>query len=197
MNTVDASGLEDSEVLAELYNSAKPLGMGIYQYKAEVMDTNEATLLLTKGKQFDYVFGRCMKVDFSNYPILNSSSFDYEYGKGTMQRSIDNVRNKTLTSTYPRDVPTQQELDETINKCQINVSSLDFSSTIAGNSLDKFDKVWFIDSFCNELEKSGLPYSRDWCMYMGTDGENAQFVGSMGGRFEIGVMQQVIKRISK
>lgn len=197
MSTVDATGLEASEVLAELYNNAKPLGMGIHQYKAEVMDTNEATLLLEKGKRFDYVFGRYMKVDFSKYPILNPDSFDSQYGKGTMQKLVDNVRNNITSVIVPRDMPTQQELDDTTNKCKINITSLDLSRTVAGNSLQKFDEVWFVDSFCKELEKSGLPYPYDWCMYMETNGNKARFVGSMGGGFEIDVTAPVIKRVAK
>lgn len=196
MDTVDATGLEASEVLAELYNNSKPLGMGIYQYKAEVMDTNEASLLLSKGKKFDYVFGRYMKVDFSNYPLLNPGSFDSQYGEGTMKKLVDNVRNNIASIIIPRDMPTQQELDETIEKCQINVTSLDLSKTVMGNSLNKFDKVWFIDSFCKELEEMGLPYPYDWCMYMETNGNRARFLGSMGGGFEIDVTSPIIKHVS-
>lgn len=141
MTTVDATGLNASEVLAELYNNSKPLGMGIYQYKDEMMDVDEASLLLTKGNQFDYVFGRYMKVDFSKYPVISSSSFDSQYGEGTMQRLIDNVRNNTISGIIPRVMPTQQELDETIKNCQINITPLDLSSTVTENTLNQFDKV--------------------------------------------------------
>ena len=38
MSTIDATGLNRAEVLAELYNNSKPVGMGVYQYKAKNND---------------------------------------------------------------------------------------------------------------------------------------------------------------
>lgn len=199
-HTVDATGLNEAEVLAELYNSAKPFGMGIYQYKVQIITTEEAERELTKTKYFDYLHGRSMKIGFEKYPELNTWGYDRDYGVGAVQKCVDNVKSRSLTVTIPRSAPTETELKETLDACNkgITITSLPIYSgkPIASLQLNKFDKVWFDKSFCDELKTLGVPYPDSWHMFMGKDDDTneAQFAGSMGGRFVVGLNLPVVTR---
>lgn len=177
MTLIDATGCDPSELLAELYNNAKSLGMGIYQYQAKLITPHEALLLLSQTKNFDYLLGRCIKVNLENFPLICSFGYDREYGQGALQKIVNNVKLKITTGTIPRDMPTKSALKETIEQCKISIG--DLSNTVFGNNLNKFDKVWFTDSFCKQLEQQNFPYPRDWCMYMETIENTARFMGSM------------------
>lgn len=68
---IDISGKDKAEVLARLYNAAKPLGMGILDFEEGDMPIEEAREMLATGHTFfDYVKGRVMKVN------LSGDSFD-------------------------------------------------------------------------------------------------------------------------
>jgi hypothetical protein len=176
-NEVDATGLNPAEVLAELYNNAK--SNYIYQYDATSMTAEDAEKYLLRSKYFDYLKGRCMKLNFDKYPIINVSSYDAHYGTGYAQQCLDRVKNATLTTTIPRG-----PFDLTLGK------------TVASLSLNKFDKVWFVNSFVKELESAGIPYPTDWHMFMGIENNQANFSGSMGGSYAISVNAPVVKTIN-
>jgi hypothetical protein len=66
MSDVNIAGKNKADILRRLYNNAKPLGMGFLHYTPEDMTVEEAQALLDSGQTyFDYVKGRCMKVDLS------------------------------------------------------------------------------------------------------------------------------------
>lgn len=199
VNEVDATGLNPAEVLAELYNNAKPIGMGIYQYDATAMTAEDAEKYLLGSKYFEYLKGRYMKLNFNKYPIINVSSYDAHYGTGYAQQCLDRVKNATLTTTIPRGPATEQELKETVEKCKLTISQFDLTlgKTVASLSLNKFDKVWFVDSFVKELEDAGIPYPTDWHMFMGIEIDQAKFIGSMGGSYVVSVNAPVVKIINR
>lgn len=63
---MDISKFDKADVLATLYNSAKPLGLGMLHYTPQPMMREEAQLMLDAGQTyFDYVKGRVMKIDLS------------------------------------------------------------------------------------------------------------------------------------
>jgi hypothetical protein len=115
---VNASGLSESSVLAELYNNAKPLGMGIFSYKDEVMSSEQAEQILIKRQDyvdFDCIHGRSIETSFEYFPDIISNSYDTCYGVGKMQQCIDNLRNGTPTTTSPRKAPNRTELQDTLD----------------------------------------------------------------------------------
>lgn len=89
---IDCTGLDKAEVLAGLYNRSSPLGMGIYQARSGIMTKKEAEKLLEERDDFDYLYGRPVKTDFSNYPILRENMYDRDQGEGAMQRVIDSLK---------------------------------------------------------------------------------------------------------
>lgn len=63
---MNIGGLNRAEVLAALYNRAKPQGMGFLHYNPELMTTEQAQGILDGGHtSFDYLSGRVMKIDLS------------------------------------------------------------------------------------------------------------------------------------
>ena len=68
---IDIKELNKADVLAALYNSSKPQGMGFLHYDAKLMSRKEAQKLLDAGQTyFDYLNGRVMKVDLSDEQLL-------------------------------------------------------------------------------------------------------------------------------
>jgi hypothetical protein len=198
MSKINCGTLAKGVVLAHLYNNSKPLGMGLYQYKAKAMTKADANKLLEGNNYFDYLHGRPMKINFSNYPELDPWGYDRDNGgTGTMEHLVGELKNgKGISFDVPREEPSQEELDGTLEKCKINVTAFNLPT---GKTVDdipelkQFDKVWFNNDFCKVLEQQGIPYPFEWHMFMSKENGKASFVGSMGGRFQISTSQPCIK----
>lgn len=92
MTTIDTTGLDTADVLAALYNAARPQGIGFLHYKPEPMTRDEAKTWLGNGttSYFDYLLGRVMKVRISN--PLDPTLYDRDNGNGAAARAIDALR---------------------------------------------------------------------------------------------------------
>lgn len=89
---MDIAGLSKAKVLAALFNSAKPLGLGIIHYKVNrVMDEKEAAELLEEQTYFDYHEGRLMKVDLSEDEV-RTSLYNRDNGEGAAEAAVDAIR---------------------------------------------------------------------------------------------------------
>ena len=62
---MNIEGLNKAEILKELYNNSRPLGLGILHYDPKPMTIEEATEILKHTTKFDYLYGRVMKIDLS------------------------------------------------------------------------------------------------------------------------------------
>jgi len=62
---ISIAGLDKADVLAALYNTARPQGMGFLHYTPDPMTKEEAAELLKSGTYFDYVKGRVLKVNLA------------------------------------------------------------------------------------------------------------------------------------
>lgn len=89
-NTVDVTGLTPADVLAALYNAARPQGLGFMQYDPKPMERAEAAELLSKFTRFDYLKGRVMKIVIEN--PLSVWGYDRDNGPGAAQAAIDALR---------------------------------------------------------------------------------------------------------
>ena len=109
-DNVDISGLDKAAVLAALYNAAKPMGMGFLHYDPAAMTLEEARGVLGTGDDhapffashsgsiggrpglyFDYLKGRCMKVDLTGDTVC-PGGFDRDYGEGALAGVIAKLR---------------------------------------------------------------------------------------------------------
>lgn len=90
-DTISLEGLDKAEVLAALYNAARPQGMGFLQYDPMPMRREEARKLLDSGATyFDYLKGRVMKVDLSGQE-LRPGLYDRDNGAGAAGRAIESL----------------------------------------------------------------------------------------------------------
>ena len=89
---VDIKGLNKAEVLAALYNNAKPQGLGFLQYDPKPMSVNEAEEILKQTTYFDYLKGRVMKVNLKSDKVFEERLYDRDNGYGAAQRAIDALR---------------------------------------------------------------------------------------------------------
>lgn len=93
--TVDITGLTKAEVLAALFNATAPGGMGFLQAVSgpKVMTIEDAEEILASSMTyFDYVYGRCLKLDLSQDNSFDPWGFDRENGQGAAQKVIDRLR---------------------------------------------------------------------------------------------------------
>ena len=88
---IDISKRDKAEVLAALYNAAKPQGMGFLHYTPDPMTKEEAVALLAKDTYFDYVKGRVMKVSIEG-DELNPRLYDRDNGDGAAAAVIECLR---------------------------------------------------------------------------------------------------------
>ena len=88
---MDITGLSKAKVLAALFNSAKPLGLGFIHYKRDhVMDEKEAAELLEEQTYFDYHEGRLMKVNLDT-DELYTRGYNMDNGENAAENAIKNA----------------------------------------------------------------------------------------------------------
>lgn len=88
---IDISKLNKCDVLAALYNHARPQGMGLMHFTSGDMSPAEAQEILDDGQTyFDYLHGRVMKVDLSK-GSFDPYLYDRDNGHGVAEHIIDNL----------------------------------------------------------------------------------------------------------
>ena len=87
---IDISKLNKGEVLAALYNSSKPQGLGFLHYTPTGMTKEQAEKLLETQTYFDYLMGRVMKVDLSK-DSFNPVGYDRDNGKGAAEGALHHL----------------------------------------------------------------------------------------------------------
>jgi hypothetical protein len=93
---IDISKMDKAEVLAALFNAAKPQGLGKFNFKPDhIMTSAEAATVLAErtrdGKAyFDYCEGRSLKVEISDGP-LKVELYDRDNGDGAAARAIAEI----------------------------------------------------------------------------------------------------------
>lgn len=109
-NYVDCTDLDPYDVFAHLYNSSRPMGLGVLEAKYVAMNQMEAKDLLDISYTADYIYGRPIKTSFNNWPFLHPRGYDnYNGGPGTMQRLIKELRETNKISTkVPEECPEQE-----------------------------------------------------------------------------------------
>ena len=85
-------GLTKEEVLCALYNNAKCKGYGFLHYNPEDMTIEQAGELLKTTLDFDYLYGRVMKVNLSGDEGFEEWLYDRDNGKGAAQSALDDYR---------------------------------------------------------------------------------------------------------
>lgn len=89
---LDISKMDKADVLAKLYNAAKPQGMGFLHYTPQDMTREEAQASLEEtkpwGNYYDYHKGRVMKVRLSG-DTLDPRLYDRDNGQGAAARALE------------------------------------------------------------------------------------------------------------
>lgn len=90
---IDITGLDKAEVLAILYNNAKPQGLGFLHYDPKDMTVEEARKALQTETYFDYHGGRVMKVDLSE-DTFDPYLYNRDNGEGLAEKLIEELRSR-------------------------------------------------------------------------------------------------------
>ncbi len=89
---MDISNLNKAQILAALYNDAKPVGMGFLQYDPAPMTEKEAQEILDLGSTyFDYLKGRVMKIDLCG-DELETHLYNRDNGEGGAEEIIEKLK---------------------------------------------------------------------------------------------------------
>ncbi len=84
---IDISNKDKAEVLAALFNRARPQGLGFLQYRNRTMSVDEARTLLETQTCFDYLEGRVMKINLSGSDF-NPTLYDLDNGSGAAETAL-------------------------------------------------------------------------------------------------------------
>lgn len=90
---INIKNAKKEEVLAALYNSSHPQGMGFLHYDPAPMTPSEATQHLCG--YVDYLKGRVIKIKLSS-DILDPSLYDRDNGPGAAAAALRNVKGVTF-----------------------------------------------------------------------------------------------------
>jgi len=91
---IDITGLDKAEVLAALFNGSKQQGMGFLDERcAADMTVEHAREILKESCDFDYLYGRVMKIAIAGNEI-DTWLYDRDNGKGHAEIIINDLRNK-------------------------------------------------------------------------------------------------------
>ena len=89
---ISLAGLNRADVLAALYNAARPQGMGFLQYDPTPMTREQAEAILNNGHTyFDYLKGRVMKISLAA-DELEEQLYDRDNGQGAAEQVIAALR---------------------------------------------------------------------------------------------------------
>jgi len=90
--------LTKEEVLCALYNNATCQGLGFLHYRPENMAFEQAEELLKTTTDFDYLYGRVLKVDLSGDKGFDERLYVRDNGKGSAQSALDDYRARKTKS---------------------------------------------------------------------------------------------------
>lgn len=89
---INIKGLYRPSVLKVLYDNSKVQGMGFLNTREQELTIYSAELLLCQGTNFDYLFGKVMKVNLDSDDEFDEWLYDRDNGFGSAQRAIDKLR---------------------------------------------------------------------------------------------------------
>lgn len=96
---VNIKGLNKAKVLASLYNSAAPQGMGFFQADNRIMTEEVAADILKEYTHFDYLRGRPLKLSLDKDDEVDVALYDRDNGEGVGKFTIDELRRTGEVST--------------------------------------------------------------------------------------------------
>lgn len=112
MSDIDIKGLDKAELLAALYNGAKPQGFGFLQATPDAMTKAEAQQYIDRGAMdFDYLKGRVMKIDISG-DTMEAWLYDRDNGDGAAQKAVDALRGASPAPVLPKAREMASQLDD-------------------------------------------------------------------------------------
>lgn len=84
---MNISKYDKAEILAALFNVAKPLGLGVFHFRPAPMTKEIAKEILKGGSDFDYIQGRVMKINLSGNE-LDTRLYNRDNGKDAAETII-------------------------------------------------------------------------------------------------------------
>lgn len=85
--SVCINGIDKAELLAALYNAAKPQGAGFLSYDPTEMTVDQARQIVEHRTRFDYLVGRVLKIDLS-HDSLHIALYERDNGVGVATRIV-------------------------------------------------------------------------------------------------------------
>lgn len=102
---VSTKGLDKAEVLCALYNASKVQGMGFLQATGKPMMVSEAAKILETITDFDYLYGKVMKIDLRSDEGFEEWLYDRDNGPGAAQKVIDRLNVDKALAYYEGETP--------------------------------------------------------------------------------------------
>jgi hypothetical protein len=141
MSKVDISGIDKGALLAELYNNAKVMGMGVFQaHRGPAVMSHEQGRELIAATQrdefahdnkmavpslqpsrpetqlyFDYLFGRCLKVNLTG-DEAEAWGYDRDWGAGAFERCAETARAGQSPQAAEPVVPSEEEKADALRR---------------------------------------------------------------------------------
>lgn len=106
---INIKGLDKAQLLIELYNHSHQQGLGIMQ-PSRSLTIEDAKKLLEQTTDFDYLYGRVMKVDLSDDEEFEERLYDLDNGQGMAQLVVDSMRKKLEKANTIDDLDTNIDL---------------------------------------------------------------------------------------
>ena len=190
--------LSKAEVLAALYNHAKPIELGVIHYEPEDMTIEEAEELLKCHTDFDYVKGRSLKVDLVDDEEFEEGLYDREYGLGAAEFAMkDAIKTKDATMMYKKKHTNLMDLMDnskdmrfkTVKKYGVLLGKITGTEELSGEM-----KIQLVDKLIKKAEKELAKIEKsiergdkisdkldylDFAQYFGIAVASVGFVGSL------------------
>lgn len=88
---INIEGMDKAKVLKALYDNSHVQGLG-FMSALDNFTENDARELMKTQPDFDYLYGRIMKIDLSANEF-EEWLYDRDNGAGAAQRAVDSVKN--------------------------------------------------------------------------------------------------------
>jgi len=100
---INIRGLDKADLLVELYNNSHQQGLFKNQ-ETKILTYEEAQKLVSCTGDFDYLYGKRLKLNLNSDKEFSEFLYDRDNGEGAAQQAVDLVRNRLEKGNTARDI---------------------------------------------------------------------------------------------
>ena len=134
--SVSFDGFDKIKVIRELWQASTFHGYQGNGIDLPMSDSEIQSFLNENNQNIDYLFGKMLKIDFKDFPIVDSKLYEKDAGDGTMQKVLEKLQKEMLKDINVKYTNTDSIVRSVIDKF---IQRAEFGKKKYNNDLDRSD----------------------------------------------------------